>query len=123
MTKFPLFPNNEYGKGAGKSDPTDRRKTKKGKDDDDEEEEDKEPSIWGWFEKQLERNSKLDYSSSETFHTMYVRSDNKRILIEVERSKLEDLFFVTLHNDGYEGTLPDLWDEVCDLNMPDKLFP
>jgi hypothetical protein len=106
LSTFPLFPNKEHSGPKGTNDDGEDEFTENDSDDEN------GPGIWEYFQRQLEKDKQNEYNISPAFHTLYIRSDFKRVLMEVELSKLEDLFFVTLSNDGYEGTLPDHWDET-----------
>ena len=83
-------------------------------DEESEESEDGEPmTIERYLEEQAERSAVEVYTRMESFHTLYVRRDQRRILIAVHRAKMGDLFFHSLTLTGEEGSLPDMFNETA----------
>ena len=78
-----------------------------------EESEDDEPmTIARYLAEKAEQSAVEVYTRMESFHTLHVRRDQRRVLIEMERATMGDLFFHSLTLTGNEGSLPDMFNET-----------
>ena len=65
-------------------------------------------TVEDWFKKKKKRGTK--YCEYDSFHRVYLREDYEQVLLRVDRATMERCFFVQLTVDGFEGSLPDMFD-------------
>ena len=89
------------------------KKDDSNKEDDDGDEEDpfKGPeTVEQWLQKQ--KKKKLTFTTQESFHTIFVRDDLKKIYWRVEEDKMSTLFFPQVTSQGGEGQFPSNFDHT-----------
>ena len=100
----------DKGTQTGDGDDEKPKDGKKGKKKGKEDKEDEEPKTVEDWMKDAKENRDFEFVPHRSFHTIYVRTDLKRILFAVEEEKMGALFFTQLTSQGAEGGLPTNFD-------------